>query len=355
MIRRPLPQRRGSETFDLRFWSQNFTITIGRYSDGVIGEVFIDGGKTGQDIQSTARDAAVVSQPRPAARHTHRDDQTRYHAKRCRGGCIDPAGRPSITWRWFPSGTAMRHEARRPHAPGRKQTYQRNRGRTFHGFDLGRQAAQRPIVRLVFAMLQDVVDRRTRAEEANGRLVQALRAWQRRMPRLQRAAECLQGVRLRLAAQRQHRRGVVAGAQQDRHPLSPQWSEDHLFLCRRRQLPASLARGAVFQCESNEAALAGLSQRGVGHFLVHVEIGERKILILPSREIDVSSRPHVVVQTGTQLWDVLLFESPVKAGEVISRANVVIDVIATYPADQQDTMMFELNRALVARFGKAGA
>ena len=26
----------------------------------MIGEVFIDGGKTGQDIQSTARDAAVV-------------------------------------------------------------------------------------------------------------------------------------------------------------------------------------------------------------------------------------------------------------------------------------------------------
>ena len=59
-IRRPLPQRRASETFDLRFWNQNFTITVGRYPDGVIGEVFIDGGKTGQDVQSTARDAAVV-------------------------------------------------------------------------------------------------------------------------------------------------------------------------------------------------------------------------------------------------------------------------------------------------------
>ena len=39
---------------------ENFTITIGRYPDGAVGEVFIDGGKTGQDIQSTARDAAVV-------------------------------------------------------------------------------------------------------------------------------------------------------------------------------------------------------------------------------------------------------------------------------------------------------
>ena len=60
MIRRNLPQRRASETFDLRFWSQNFTVTVGFYPDGTPGEVFIDGGKTGQDIQSTARDAAVV-------------------------------------------------------------------------------------------------------------------------------------------------------------------------------------------------------------------------------------------------------------------------------------------------------
>ena len=60
MMRRTLPQRRAAETFDLRFWSQNFTVTVGFYPDGTPGEVFIDGGKTGQDVQSTARDAAVV-------------------------------------------------------------------------------------------------------------------------------------------------------------------------------------------------------------------------------------------------------------------------------------------------------
>ena len=60
MIRRTLPQRRAAETFDLRFWNQPFTVTVGFYADGTPGEVFIDGGKTGQDIQSTARDAAVV-------------------------------------------------------------------------------------------------------------------------------------------------------------------------------------------------------------------------------------------------------------------------------------------------------
>jgi hypothetical protein len=60
MMRRILPQRRAAETFDLRFWNQPFTVTVGFYADGTPGEVFIDGGKTGQDIQSTARDAAVV-------------------------------------------------------------------------------------------------------------------------------------------------------------------------------------------------------------------------------------------------------------------------------------------------------
>ena len=59
-MRRVLPQRRAAETFGLRFWNQPFTVTFGFYPDGTPGEVFIDGGKTGQDIQSTARDAAVV-------------------------------------------------------------------------------------------------------------------------------------------------------------------------------------------------------------------------------------------------------------------------------------------------------
>ena len=59
-MRRVLPQRRAAETFDLRFWNQPFTVTVGFYADGTPGEVFIDGGKTGQDIQNIARDAAVV-------------------------------------------------------------------------------------------------------------------------------------------------------------------------------------------------------------------------------------------------------------------------------------------------------
>ena len=59
-MRRTLPQRRAAETFDLRFWNQPFSITIGFYPDGTPGEVFINSGKTGNDIQSIARDAGVL-------------------------------------------------------------------------------------------------------------------------------------------------------------------------------------------------------------------------------------------------------------------------------------------------------
>ena len=59
-MRRVLPQRRAAETFDLRFWNQPFTVTVGFYADGTPGEVFIDGCKTGNDIESIARDAGVL-------------------------------------------------------------------------------------------------------------------------------------------------------------------------------------------------------------------------------------------------------------------------------------------------------
>jgi ribonucleoside-diphosphate reductase alpha chain len=60
MLRQLLPQRRGSETFTVTHQGRSFTVTVGLYPDDKVGEVFIDGGKTGQDIQSIAGDAAVV-------------------------------------------------------------------------------------------------------------------------------------------------------------------------------------------------------------------------------------------------------------------------------------------------------
>ena len=59
-MRRVLPQRRAAETFHLRIWKQLFSVTVGFYADGTPGEVFIDGCKTGNDIESIARDAAVL-------------------------------------------------------------------------------------------------------------------------------------------------------------------------------------------------------------------------------------------------------------------------------------------------------
>ena len=60
MIRRTLPERRAAETFDMRFWNQPFTVTVGLYADGTPGEVFIESRKTGNDIESIARDAGVL-------------------------------------------------------------------------------------------------------------------------------------------------------------------------------------------------------------------------------------------------------------------------------------------------------
>ena len=89
-MRRVLPQRRAAETFNLRFWNQPFTVTVGFYADGTPGEVFIDGGKTGQDIQSTARDAAVIlslalQHGVPLMHHP-----SCYHARRARRSRLDP-------------------------------------------------------------------------------------------------------------------------------------------------------------------------------------------------------------------------------------------------------------------------
>ena len=60
MIRRTLPQRRCAETFTIIHRNQPVTITIGFFSSGDLGEVFISTGKTGADLQNIAHDAAVT-------------------------------------------------------------------------------------------------------------------------------------------------------------------------------------------------------------------------------------------------------------------------------------------------------
>ena len=93
-MRRKLPQRRAAETFSLRFWNQPFTVTVGRFSNGSPAEIFIDGGKTGQDVQSTARDAAVVSPSlsstaRPSRRQARGDARVERRAASILGAVVD--------------------------------------------------------------------------------------------------------------------------------------------------------------------------------------------------------------------------------------------------------------------------
>ena len=60
--RRDLPQRRASVNFDIEFGGirRAYQITVGFYSDGSIGEVFVNGGKSGQDAEAIARDSAIL-------------------------------------------------------------------------------------------------------------------------------------------------------------------------------------------------------------------------------------------------------------------------------------------------------
>jgi hypothetical protein len=64
MTRRELlPQRRRAETFNMKFGDQNaeYAVTLGYYDDGRIGEIFIDGAKTGTMMDALARDGAVLT------------------------------------------------------------------------------------------------------------------------------------------------------------------------------------------------------------------------------------------------------------------------------------------------------
>jgi len=61
-FRRELPMRRRCETFDLPFGglTKSHMVTIGFYNDGAPGEVFVNGGKSGEQVEAIARDAAIL-------------------------------------------------------------------------------------------------------------------------------------------------------------------------------------------------------------------------------------------------------------------------------------------------------
>ena len=60
--RRALPMRRRCETFEMEFGglTKGHTVTVGFYRDGSVGEVFISGGKSGEQVEAIARDGAVL-------------------------------------------------------------------------------------------------------------------------------------------------------------------------------------------------------------------------------------------------------------------------------------------------------
>ena len=60
MPRERLPARRHSETTDLSYCGRRYHLTVGRYLDGRIGEVFICGAKSGSDVDGLCADVGVL-------------------------------------------------------------------------------------------------------------------------------------------------------------------------------------------------------------------------------------------------------------------------------------------------------
>jgi hypothetical protein len=56
-----LPNRRLAETFEIRVGSLRYTVSIGRFVNGTLAELFITNGKAGSDSDTAARDSAVVA------------------------------------------------------------------------------------------------------------------------------------------------------------------------------------------------------------------------------------------------------------------------------------------------------
>lgn len=60
MTREPLPLRRHSENFDINCGGSHYSVQVGFYNDGRIGEVFVHSQKVGSQADINARDAAIL-------------------------------------------------------------------------------------------------------------------------------------------------------------------------------------------------------------------------------------------------------------------------------------------------------
>jgi hypothetical protein len=75
MSRERLPDRRPHELRDFVHGGFRFTAGIGRFPDGRLAEVFLNGAKVGTPIDVNARDAAIVASL--ALQHGARPDELR--------------------------------------------------------------------------------------------------------------------------------------------------------------------------------------------------------------------------------------------------------------------------------------
>lgn len=58
--RERLPNRRASETFTFELDGLRFTASVSRFPDGRIGELFVNNHKAGNQVDTNARDAAIL-------------------------------------------------------------------------------------------------------------------------------------------------------------------------------------------------------------------------------------------------------------------------------------------------------
>jgi len=59
-MRQKLENRRHHEVFTFEHWGQKYHAGVGRDSRGEIREVWINAGKTGEQLETLARDSAVI-------------------------------------------------------------------------------------------------------------------------------------------------------------------------------------------------------------------------------------------------------------------------------------------------------
>jgi|SRR6516164_8573543 ribonucleoside-diphosphate reductase alpha chain len=59
--RQRLPARRPSETFNVECAGLKYTATVSRFSDGTVGEIFLQNHKPASQSDSNARDSAIAA------------------------------------------------------------------------------------------------------------------------------------------------------------------------------------------------------------------------------------------------------------------------------------------------------